>query len=120
MCRRRRRVPRNRRAANRPMPHPIASAVVFVALVSAVSTRSNVSGGVLGQSVPGRPEPTKTEIARGVFLFATRPYGDVGLDGNSIAIIGRDGVLVFERNGTTAASVAVLAEYKKLNPAPVR
>ena len=31
-------------------------------------------------------------------------YGDVGLDGNSIAILSRDGVLVFDTNGTPAAS----------------
>ena len=34
----------------------------------------------------------------------TPAYGDVGLDGNSIAILSRDGVLVFDTNGTPAAA----------------
>jgi cyclase len=99
------------------MPRPVASVVVALALVSAASV---LSSGAAAQRLPAREAPTKTEIARGVFLFATRPYGDVGLDGNSVALIGRDGVLVFDTNGTPAASAAVLAEIKKLTPAPVR
>lgn len=67
-----------------------------------------------------RPAPTRTEIAPGIHLFRTAPYGDVGLDGNSIAIISTDGVLVFDTNGTPAAAAAVLAEIRKLTPQPVR
>lgn len=64
--------------------------------------------------------PTQTKLAEGVYLFRTAPYSDVGLDGNSVAIIGSDGVLVFDSNGTPAAAAAVLAEIRKLTPAPVR
>ena len=32
------------------------------------------------------PPPLHTEVAPGVHLFQTQPYGDVGLDGNSVAI----------------------------------
>src|SRR4051794_20312877 len=67
-----------------------------------------------------RPAPTKTELAPGVVLFTTPSYGDVGLDGNSIAVISTDGVLVFDSNGTPAASAAVLAEIRKLTDQPVR
>jgi cyclase len=67
-----------------------------------------------------RPAPTKTEIAPGVVVFATRSYGDVGLDGNSIAVLSRDGVLVFDTNGTPAAAAAVLAEIRTLTDQPVR
>jgi glyoxylase-like metal-dependent hydrolase (beta-lactamase superfamily II) len=42
------------------------------------------------------------------------------LDGNAVAIVSRDGVLVFDSNGTPAASAAVLAEIHKLSPQPVR
>jgi cyclase len=70
-----------------------------------------------GQS---RPAPTRTEIAPGIFLFATAPYGDVGLDGNSIAILSSDGVLVFDTNGTRDASAAVLAQIRALTDKPVR
>src|SRR5947207_15049307 len=68
----------------------------------------------------GRPAPTRIEVGRGVYLFMTPPYGDVGLDGNSIAILSRDGVLVFDTNGTPAAAAAVLAEIRALTDNPVR
>ena len=72
-------------------------------------------------SPPGdRPAPAHVEVADGVHLFMTPPYGDVGLDGNSIAIFSNDGVLVFDSNGTPAASAAVLREIRRLTPAPVR
>jgi glyoxylase-like metal-dependent hydrolase (beta-lactamase superfamily II) len=64
--------------------------------------------------------PRHIEVAPGVHLFITPPYGDVGLDGNSVAIIGDDGVVVFDSNGTPAASAAVLQEIRKLTAAPVR
>jgi glyoxylase-like metal-dependent hydrolase (beta-lactamase superfamily II) len=67
-----------------------------------------------------RPAPTKTQIAEGVFLFQTAPYGDVGLDGNSIAIVGRDGVLVFDTNGTPSAASAVLGELEKITSKRVK
>jgi glyoxylase-like metal-dependent hydrolase (beta-lactamase superfamily II) len=66
------------------------------------------------------PPPLDTEVAPGIHLFRTPPYGDVGLDGNSIAIIGDDGVLVFDANGTPAAARAVLARIRLLTRLPVR
>ena len=67
-----------------------------------------------------RPAPTRTEISRGIYLFSTPRYGDVGLDGNAIAITSRDGVLVFDANGTPASSAAVLAQIRTLTDRPVR
>ena len=67
-----------------------------------------------------RPAPVRTEVAPGVHLFQTAPYGDVGLDGNSVVIISEDGVLVFDSNGTPAAAEAVLAEIRKLTDQPIR
>lgn len=64
--------------------------------------------------------PTRTEVAPGVHVFATPPYGEAGLDGNSVAIVGGDGVLVFDTNGTPAAARAVLAEIRRLTDKPVR
>jgi len=66
------------------------------------------------------PAPTASEVAEGVWLFRTEPYGDVGLDGNSVAIVSDDGVLVFDANGTPDAARAVLAELHKITPQPVR
>jgi glyoxylase-like metal-dependent hydrolase (beta-lactamase superfamily II) len=67
-----------------------------------------------------RPAPAKTEIAPGVFVFTTASYGAVGLDGNSIVVVGTDGVLVFDSNGTPDAAAAVLKEIRALTPQPVR
>lgn len=64
--------------------------------------------------------PQQTKVADGVYLFTTPPYGDVGLDGNSIAITSEDGVLVFDTNGTPAASAAVLEQIRALTDRPVR
>ena len=75
---------------------------------------------VLSASGQSSRAPTRTELAPGIFLFTTPSYGDVGLDGNSIAILSRDGVLVFDTNGTPAAAAAVLAEIRKLTDRPVR
>ena len=66
-----------------------------------------------------RPAPVRTEVAPGVYLYQTAPYG-VGLDGNSIVVIGGDAVLVFDTNGTPAAAEAVLADIRRLTPLPVR
>jgi cyclase len=72
-----------------------------------------------GHAAP-RPAPTKVQVAEGVYLFRTAPYGDVGLDGNSVVVLSTDGVLVFDTNGTPAAAAAVLAEIRKLTDQPVR
>ncbi len=69
---------------------------------------------------PVRPAPVKTEVAPGVFLFRTAPYGEVGLDGNAVAIVGRDAVLMFDTNGTPPAAEAVLREVRALTNLPVR
>lgn len=66
------------------------------------------------------PAPTRSEVAPGICLFRTEPYGDVGLDGNSVAIVGDDGVLVFDANGTPDAARAVLEQIRTLTDKPVR
>ena len=64
--------------------------------------------------------PKRVEVAEGVHVFMTPPYGDVGLDGNSVVIISKEGVLVFDTNGTPAAAAAVLSEIRKLTDKPVK
>src|SRR5262245_16653065 len=64
--------------------------------------------------------PVRTELAPGIFLFSRPGYGDVGLDGNSIVVTSRDGVLVFDTNGTPSASAAVLAEIRTITDQPVK
>lgn len=58
--------------------------------------------------------------ADGIYVFITPPYSDVGLDGNAVAILADEGVLVFDANGTPAAASAVLAGIRRLTPKPVR
>ncbi len=74
----------------------------------------------LAAVAPHRPAPVVTEISRGVYLFQTSPYGDVGLDGNAVVITSKDGVLVFDSNGTPAASAAVLEGIRRITDSPVR
>jgi len=74
----------------------------------------------IGAQAPVRPAPVKTQVADGVFLFQTAPYGEVGLDGNAVVIVSNDGVLVFDSNGTPAAAEAVLRKIRALTTQPVR
>lgn len=69
---------------------------------------------------PPRPAPVRVDLAPGIFLFQNAPYGDVGLDGNSVVIVSDDGVLVFDSNGTPDGARAVLAEIRKITAQPVR
>ena len=64
--------------------------------------------------------PRCIEVAKGVYVFVSKPYGDVGLDGNSIAIVGGSGVLVFDTNGTPASAANVLAAIRTITDKPVR
>lgn len=66
------------------------------------------------------PPPRKIQVADGIYLFITAPYGDAGLDGNSFAVLTPDGVLVFDSNGTPAAATAVLTAIRAMTTAPVR
>ena len=75
---------------------------------------------VLAPAAQAPVAPSKTELAPGIFLFSRPGYGDVGLDGNSIVVTSRDGVLVFDTNGTPGASAAVLAEIRRLTDQPVK
>ena len=63
---------------------------------------------------------TSQKVAEGVYLFTTTPYADVGLSGNSVAILSDEGVLVFDSSGTPQTAATVLAEIRKLTDKPVR
>jgi cyclase len=63
---------------------------------------------------------TAQKVADGVYLFTTTPYADVGLSGNSVAILSDDGVLVFDSNATPETAATVLSEIRKLTDKPVR
>jgi cyclase len=63
---------------------------------------------------------TGQKVAEGVYLFTTTPYADVGLSGNSVAILSNEGVLVFDSSATPETAATVLAEIRKLTDMPVR
>jgi cyclase len=92
---------------------------VFLALLALLAPWGPRAGAARAGAYP-LPPPIHTEVAPGIHLFQTAPYGDVGLDGNSVAIVSDEGVLVFDANGTPAAARAVLAEIRKLTVQPVR
>jgi glyoxylase-like metal-dependent hydrolase (beta-lactamase superfamily II) len=71
-------------------------------------------------AAPEHDPPRRIQIADGIFLFVTAPYGSAGLDGNAIAILSSDGVLVFDSNGTPAAAAAVLKNIRTLTDKPVK
>lgn len=85
--------------------------VVLLLLVQATAAR---------EQAVDRPPPARITVADGIYLFRTAPYGEVGLDGNSIVIVSDDGVLVFDTNGTPAAASAILAQIRELTKQPVR
>jgi cyclase len=60
------------------------------------------------------------KVAEGVYLFTTTSYADVGMCGNAVAIVGDDGVLMFDTTATPKTAATVLAELRKLTPLPVR
>ena len=63
---------------------------------------------------------TTQKVVDGVYQFSVSDYGDVGMSGNSIAIIGNDGVLLFDTTGTPASARIVLAELRKITKQSVR
>jgi glyoxylase-like metal-dependent hydrolase (beta-lactamase superfamily II) len=63
---------------------------------------------------------TGQKVAEGIYLFTTTPYADVGLSGNSVAILSDDGVLVFDSSATPETAATVLAEIRKLTSKPIR
>jgi len=60
-----------------------------------------------------------SKVAAGLYLFTTSPYGDVGLGGNSVAIVTDEGVVMFDTSGTPASGEAILAEVRRLTGKPV-
>jgi glyoxylase-like metal-dependent hydrolase (beta-lactamase superfamily II) len=66
------------------------------------------------------PTPRTIKVSEGIYLFITAPHSDVGLDGNSVAIVSDSGVLVFDANGTPGAARAVLGAIRRITRQPVR
>ncbi len=63
---------------------------------------------------------TVHKVAEGVYLFTTSPYGDVGMCGNSVAVLTGEGVLVFDSGALPETGSAILKEIRTLTSEPVR
>ncbi len=63
---------------------------------------------------------TVHKVAEGVYLFTTSSYGDVGLCGNSVAILTDEGVLAFDSGAVPETASAILREIRTLTQNPVR
>ncbi len=93
----------------------------YLALVlSALALLASLARSAAAQAAPPRAAPTRVDVAEGIYLFRSQPYGGAGIDGNSVVIVSTDGVLVFDSNGTPVGAEAVLAEIRKLTSQPVK
>jgi glyoxylase-like metal-dependent hydrolase (beta-lactamase superfamily II) len=103
-------------------PMPVHSRVLercFRPHVLAVSIVA-LSSAAPALAVVPPPGPKRTQPVSGVHVFESPKYSDVGLDGNSVAIITSEGVVVFDANGTPEAARAVLQGIRKITKQPVR
>jgi cyclase len=83
--------------------------VLSLLLLSAIFGRASDFGKVITQ-----------KVTDGVYQFSVSDYGDVGMSGNSVAVVTSDGVLLFDTTGTPASARLILAELKKITKQPVR
>jgi glyoxylase-like metal-dependent hydrolase (beta-lactamase superfamily II) len=83
-------------------------------LVVAALTAAALSGSVSGQAVfvPER-------LADGVYALVPQPRFD-DLDGNSLAVIGKEAILLVDTGGSLESGRLLVAQIKKLSPLPVR
>jgi cyclase len=63
---------------------------------------------------------TSRKVAEGVYLYTTSPYGDVGMCGNSVAILTEEGVLVFDSGALPETASMILGDIRKRTQLPVR
>jgi cyclase len=99
------------------MTRPGQRSQVVQVLIAQVLVFSRVFAGPDLGSTHGKVSISK--VAAGVYLFTTVPYGDVGLGGNSVAILTDEGVVMFDTSGTPASGQAILSEVHKLTDKPV-
>jgi cyclase len=64
--------------------------------------------------------PSETKVAEGIYLFQSLDHGDMGVEGNAIAIINADDVFVFDANQTLSDARSVIAAIRRITPKPVR
>lgn len=76
----------------------------------------------IAQDRPASPDPfaqTFTELAPGVWLGARADVNQIPVMGNTVFVIGDDGVIVFDGGGAPLMSERVLAKIRDLTDKPV-
>jgi cyclase len=91
----------------------------FICAVAVVSTAMAGTGGF-----PDFPEDPQThhweKVGDGIYAFISPPGVTPLVSGNSLVVIGDDGVLVVDSGQFPSLARAEIAEIKKLSPLPVR
>jgi cyclase len=97
----------------------ISRRLSFVCSIAVVSTATADTGGL-----PNFPEDPQThhweKVGEGVYAFISPPGITPLVTGNSLVVIGDDGLLVVDSGQFPSLARAEIAEIKKLSPLPVR
>jgi cyclase len=101
-----------------------AHRVISVVVISALFLASHKSWGApqpaAQSSTQANSQPKETKVAEGIYVFQSPDHGDIGVEGNAIAIINADDVFVFDANQTASDARAVIAAIRRITPKPVR
>lgn len=92
-------------------------------LLLAVLGLAAPTGSSLGQTAPALPSVLSyrtVKVAEGVYAFITPEERSGFQSGNSVVIIGDDGVLVFDTGNIPSSTRRQIAEIRRLTPQPVR
>jgi len=92
--------------------HAISGVIVPLGILSLSGTRA--------QPAAEYGKVTCHKVSEGVYLFTATSYGDVGMCGNSIAILTEEGVLVFDSAALPETASIILKEIRRLTRNPVR
>src|SRR5580704_12069941 len=66
------------------------------------------------------PGHETVKVAEGIYAFITAESNNAIVSGNSVAIVGDDGVLVVDSGNFPSETRRIIAEIRQLTPLPVR
>jgi glyoxylase-like metal-dependent hydrolase (beta-lactamase superfamily II) len=102
--------------SNRPRTLPLLPLLVLSLLTIAAQP-------LAAQALPPRPSILTyrtVKVAEGVYAFITPEERSGFQSGNSVVIVGDDGVLVFDTGNIPSSTRRQIAEIRRLTPQPVR
>jgi cyclase len=98
------------------MKRRMAAAAAFVLVSGSAATRAQIAA-TYGSTLT---TVTTEKIADGVYAFMAPDSKTPFVSGNSLAVIGRDAVLIVDTGHVPAVTRKMIAEIRRLTPAPVR